>query len=241
MTELAAFPQLQPGDRFAIRLSCIVGRLMDRYIPCGVSGKLWRDALLMYDHQTRSLWSHITGRAVEGKCQGKQLEILVSIPKITWQFWKTHYPETKVLSVGDNADQLRPQREDDVQEGYQQYHRSSSAGISRTKYNDFRLKNKEQVVGVRIDENYRAYPFSIFKQKAIVNDTIDQTPILVFHHNESEATSVFLRLMGTEKLTFVNSINYLVQDKQTKTSWNLITGTAVKGKLKGKQLQRYPQ
>ena len=65
----------------------------------GVSGKLWRDALLMYDHQTRSLLSHITVQAVEGTCQGKQLKILVSMPKITWQVWKTNYPETKVLSV----------------------------------------------------------------------------------------------------------------------------------------------
>ena len=48
----------------------------------GVSGKLWRDALLMYDHQTRSLWSHITGQAVKGASQGKQLQVLVSMPKI---------------------------------------------------------------------------------------------------------------------------------------------------------------
>ena len=40
----------------------------------GVSGKLWRDALLMYDHQTRSLWSHITGQAVERYLPGKTVE-----------------------------------------------------------------------------------------------------------------------------------------------------------------------
>ena len=41
----------------------------------GVSGKLWRGALLMYDHQTRSLWSHITGQAVKGASQRKQLQV----------------------------------------------------------------------------------------------------------------------------------------------------------------------
>lgn len=206
----------------------------------GVSGKLWRDALLMYDHQTRSLWSQVTGQAVEGECQGKQLKILVSMPKITWQFWETHYPETKVLSVGDNIDRFWQQREDEAWDGYQRYHQSSNAGISGIRYNDLRLKNKEKVVGVRIAENYRAYPFSVFKKTAIVNDTIAQRPVLVFHHNKSGATAVFLRFVGTKRLTFVNSVDYLVQDEQTETLWNLITGAAVEGKLKGKRLQRYP-
>ncbi len=84
----------------------------------GVSGKLWRDALLMYDHQTRSLWSHITGQAVEGTCQGKQLKILISMPKITWQVWKTNYPETKVLSVAYNPNHPGQQREDEIQDRY---------------------------------------------------------------------------------------------------------------------------
>ena len=65
----------------------------------GVSGKLWRDALVMYDHQTRTLWSHITGEAIEGALKGKRLTVLSSMPRIAWKEWKQHYPETKVLSV----------------------------------------------------------------------------------------------------------------------------------------------
>ena len=206
----------------------------------GVSGKLWRDALLMYDHQTRSLWSHITGQAVEGTCQGKQLKILVSMPKITWQVWKTNYPETKVLSVAYNPNHPGQQREDEVQDRYRQYHLSSRTGISKIEYNDFRLRNKEQIVGARIDDHYRAYPFSAFEGKAVINDTIDQTPVLVFHHNDSGATAVFLSLLETEKLTFVDHTDYLVRDEQTETLWNLITGTAIEGRLKGKKLKRYP-
>ena len=93
---------------------------------------------------------------------------------------------------------------------------------------------------MRIAENYRAYPFSVFKKAAIVNDTIAQRPVLGFPHNKSGATAVFLRFVGQKRLTFVNSVDYLVQDEQTETLWNLITGIAVEGKLKGKRLQRYP-
>ena len=104
----------------------------------------------MYDHQTRSLWSHITGQAVKGASQGKQLQVLVSMPKIAWQLWKENCPETKVLSVANNTDSPGQHRENEVQDRYQQYDQSSSAGVSQTQYTDSRLKNKEQVVGIRI-------------------------------------------------------------------------------------------
>ncbi len=65
----------------------------------GVSGKLWRNGLVMYDHQTETLWSGVTGEALQGKLQGKQLEILAAQPKVRWQDWKQTYPESKVLTL----------------------------------------------------------------------------------------------------------------------------------------------
>ena len=206
----------------------------------GVSGKLWRDALLMYDHQTRSLWSHITGQAVKGASQGKQLQVLVSMPKIAWQLWKENCPETKVLSVANNTDSPGQHRENEVQDRYQQYDQSSSAGVSQTQYTESRLKNKEQVVGIRINEDYRAYPFFAFKEKSVINDVVDQTPILVFHHQDSGVTAVFLSRFETKQLTFAEHSGYLVKDHQSQTLWNLITGTAIEGELKGTKLVRYP-
>ena len=194
----------------------------------------------MYDHQTRSLWSHITGQAVKGASQGKQLQVLVSMPKIAWRLWKENCPETKVLSVANNTDSSGQHRENEVQDRYQQYHQSSSAGVSQTQYTESRLKNKEQVVGIRINEDYRAYPFFAFKEKSVINDVVDQTPILVFHHQDSGATAVFLSRFETKQLTCAEHSGYLVKDHQSQTLWNLITGTAIEGELKGTKLVRYP-
>ena len=108
----------------------------------GVSGKLWRDALLMYDHQTRSLWSHITGEAIEGPLKGKQLKPLASMPQIAWKTWQTNYPQTKVLSVGA--------RESFKRDNYADYHKSQRAGVSGTRYTDKRLPNKSLVIGVQV-------------------------------------------------------------------------------------------
>ncbi len=206
----------------------------------GVSGKLLRDALLMYDHQTRTLWSHITGEAVEGELKGKRLKMLAGMPRITWTDWKRNQPLTKVLSV--RRDPRRPERqtEDPIVDNYAQYHNSPNAGISGTRYIDDRLMDKELVVGVRIDESYRAYPFRSFRRKSTINDEVGDVPVLAFHDLKSNATAVFLRTVKGQALTFEPARSYTVKDVTTGTTWNLVTGVATEGTLKGHTLVRLP-
>ena len=42
----------------------------------GVSGKLIMNALVMYDHQTRTLWSQFLGKGVKGTLAGVELDFL---------------------------------------------------------------------------------------------------------------------------------------------------------------------
>ena len=206
----------------------------------GVSGKLLRDALLMYDHQTRTLWSHITGEAVQGELKGKQLKMLAGMPRITWKDWKRNHPLTKVLSV--SRDRHRPERltQDPIVDDYAQYHASPNAGISGTQYIDDRLMDKVLVVGVRINESYRAYPFRSFRRKSIINDEVGDVAVLAFHDLKSNATAVFLRTVEGQALTFEAARGYIVKDVTTETTWNLITGIATEGKLRGHTLERLP-
>jgi hypothetical protein len=205
----------------------------------GVSGKLWRDALLMYDHQTRSLWSHITGEAVRGELKGKKLKMLASMPQISWKTWRTNYPDTKVLSV--QLDLRNPERRMEERRGdsYARYHASSDTGISGMPYTDNRLRNKDLVVGVKFGELYRAYPFEVFEHRPILNDEIDGEPVLVFHDKLSSATAVFKRALDDKPLTFEHHKGYFAKDSSGST-WNLITGVATDGKLEGKTLERLP-
>jgi len=203
----------------------------------GVSGKLWRDALLMYDHQTRTLWSHITGEAVQGQPKGKQLKMLAAIPRIAWKDWKFNYPETKVLSVPFHPER---RREDQRQDTYAMYHAGLDTGISPTRYTDNRLRNKELVVGTRVNEHYRVYPFTAFAKKSIFNDEVDSVSVLAFHDKDSNATAVFLRTVEGQTLAFEKARGYSVKDTTTGTTWNLVTGMATEGKLRGKELERLP-
>lgn len=207
----------------------------------GVSGKLWRDALLMYDHQTRSLWSHITGEAIQGALKGKVLKPLISMPQIAWKTWQTNYPNTSVLSVPFRGELIESLRRD----SYQRYHSSQDTGVSGTKYTDTRLPNKYLVIGVQVEDkngkkHSRAYPLSQKNpNKLFYNDTLDEVPLLIWHHKESFATAVYNRTVDGTVEEFTHKGDYFAKDSSG-TEWNLITGKAISGKYKGKRLERIP-
>lgn len=57
-----------------------------RVLDLGVSGALYRDALVMYDRETGSYWSQITGQAIRGPLVGEKLRHLPSVVT-TWGEW----------------------------------------------------------------------------------------------------------------------------------------------------------
>lgn len=189
----------------------------------GVSGKLWRDALLMYDSGTQSLWTHITGEAIRGPLKGKRLKMLAAMPQIAWKTWRKNYPETRVLSVRASESKAR-----DV---YADYHASQRAGVSGMDYTDERLPDKSLVIGVQVAARYRAYPLTLFAETAFLNDNVGGVPLLIFHDKDSFATAVFARSLGDTVLTFESQNGYFVED-DTGTLWNLVTGESEGARLK---------
>jgi hypothetical protein len=63
----------------------------------GVSGRLYKLNLLLYDHETDSLWSQLLSQAVTGPLTGARLAAL-PCENTTWQAWKSEHPQTLVLS-----------------------------------------------------------------------------------------------------------------------------------------------
>jgi hypothetical protein len=72
-------------------------RLGDRILDFGTSGRLFNSSLVMYDRQTRSLWSHFDGRAVVGALTGEELTTL-PVTTVSWQSFRDAYPDGLVLS-----------------------------------------------------------------------------------------------------------------------------------------------
>jgi hypothetical protein len=71
-------------------------RVGDQVLDFGTSGALFHSALVMYDRQTESLWTHFDGRSVVGDLMGEQLEF-VAVQTVSWSDAAQRWPEALVL------------------------------------------------------------------------------------------------------------------------------------------------
>jgi hypothetical protein len=128
----------------------------------GVSGKIYKSNLLMYDRETGSLWSQMLQRAITGPLTGNVLAMLPA-EHSTWQRWRTEHPNTLVLSLdtGYKRDYgLNPYREY-VEEGRPTFRDSGDRKSSKKE----KIGWMEPVLGVEVDGTQKAYPFSVLKKR----------------------------------------------------------------------------
>ena len=103
----------------------------NRTLTFGVSGMLFRDALVMFDRETDTLWTHVDGRAIQGPLAGRTLVPVAAI-HATWKQWKTLYPDSLVLK-----------KRGEFRSPYESYNRSSQKlGIFGRRNEDTRLPAK---------------------------------------------------------------------------------------------------
>ncbi len=195
----------------------------------GVSGKLIRNVLVMYDRQTESLWSQLLGESIEGEMIGARLEFVPSW-FTTWAEWKEMFPDTVALDKGG-------QRGD--RDVYDSYFASPSAGVIGETFNDPRLDTKAFIIGVPGDAgNGVAYPFGVLESQPVINDTVDGQPLAVVFDPATDNGVVFSRVVDDQVLTFsLNGAGALV-DAETQSEWDAFTGIALAGPLAGSILDR---
>ena len=198
----------------------------------GVSGKLIMNALVMYDHQTDSLWSQFLGQAVKGPLEGTRLDF-IPVTQTLWSQWIELHPDTLVLDKGEGY------RSDP----YDSYYASGSPGIIGEALTDSRLQRKEYVVGVAVREKAKAYPFRLLSQRPVINDSFEGQELLVFFDPSTDTALVYDRTLDGQTLTFRLSqgspgTQAILADEETGSKWLAFIGQATEGPLKGKTLQR---
>ncbi len=92
-----------------------------KILEFGVSGRLYKSDLVMYDRQTASFWSQIEGRAIIGSLAGQRLEYIPT-EMMTWQKWQELYGVAWVLArptihtaVGGQPGQPKPSQPEEPQ------------------------------------------------------------------------------------------------------------------------------
>ena len=149
----------------------------------GVSGRLYKSNVLLYDHQTESLWSQLLERAISGPLVGKTLTKLPA-NRTSWKTWKKRNPDTMVLSTETGY------RRDYTIDPYEGYHHTGTiwfpVGEVRTD-----LSAKERVLGIEVKEEAKAYPLALLrKQPGIIKDSIGKVPIQIEVNAEGEVVDV---------------------------------------------------
>ncbi|MBT4449463.1 MAG: DUF3179 domain-containing protein [Gammaproteobacteria bacterium] len=125
----------------------------DKILNFGVSGLLYNSDVLLYDRQTESLWSQIKSQAISGELVGQKLTRL-PITHTSWSNWLKTHPETLVMSdkTGFSRDYTR--------DPYSGYESSRATYFQVTHKAPDYYHPKERVLGLEVNNSYKAYPFS---------------------------------------------------------------------------------
>lgn len=132
----------------------------------GVSGLLYKRNLLLYDHESDSLWSQLAGKAITGPLAGTSLRFLPSTVT-TWDQWRKEHPATTVLSF---------------QTGYQR-------DYSLDPYRDLPLDRRLALV-VSTETSATIYPYSELKKAGpFVKDALGGKEfVIAFNSKNNTAT-----------------------------------------------------
>jgi len=206
--------------------------IQGKEIELGVSGKLYKDALVMFDRETGTLWTQVNGSALRGPLEGHHLEEIPAL-QTSWKTWKTLHPDTLVLQK-PSIIQSSP---------YADYFTDPERrGLFGTR-GDTRLPGKAMVVGVHDGPDAAAAPLSVLAVKNVLVFDLNRRKALLYYSRENKTAAVFRASVDGRDLTFhgVKKGNQeLLEDDQTKSLWLPLEGRAVRGPLKGRQMQRIP-
>jgi len=149
----------------------------------GVSGRLYKSNVLLYDHRTESLWSQLKEMAIAGPLAGKRLEKLAS-DRTSWKAWRKGNPHTLVLSTDTGH------KRDYTVDPYEGYYKTLGiwfpVGKVRTD-----LSPKEMVLGIELSGKAKAYPISLLRKKpGVLRDKVGRKGIEIEISPDGEVAGV---------------------------------------------------
>lgn len=164
------------------------------------------------DRRTKSWWRQVNGESIAGPLKGKMLSEVPS-EQMTLGVWLALHPDSYILQP-DSAflEQYK---------GLEQYDEGKMEG-SLERRDSLSWKDKSWVVGVIVNLQSKAYDWNDLKKFRVINDVIDQRPLVVVLENDSASFHVWSRVAGKDTLQFVfNPATQEMVDKRFNSVWNL--------------------
>ncbi len=149
----------------------------------GVSGRLYKSNVLLYDHQTESLWSQLMEKAIAGPAAGKRL-VKLPATRTSWKSWRQRNPNTLVLSTQTGYGRNY------AIDPYEGYYRIGGLMFPVGKVRQD-LAAKERVLGIEMNQTSKAYPLkALAGRTGFVDDMIGGAAIKIEVNAEGEIVSV---------------------------------------------------
>ncbi len=188
----------------------------------------WRGGVMTVKGPDGTLWSALTGRAVEGPQKGSRLERIPSL-LTTWSEWLMLHPESTAYDLFNGKKYPAVPLPTGM----------SSEAQETMGHVDPRLKPLSVVMGVDVEDQTKAFPLNGAGERACFLDTVGGQEAAVFWYQPTESAVAFRRQLGDRRLTFyadpVSPETAPFKDKETGSRWTL-AGRAVDGPLRGQEL-----
>jgi hypothetical protein len=182
---------------------------------------LERGVFVLYDRQTRSWWSQVTGSARSGPLAGRSLAKRTSV-LTTWGRWRQLHPDTTVF-----VDPSLPARRRFTEESLSRITLGGAGAVL----------NQDLVLGVESGTSARAFLLRRLAEERVANDALDGEPVLVSLAEDQVTATAWRRRVGGRTLTFASLAGDRLKDAQTGSTWDALTGRALSGPLSGQQLE----
>jgi hypothetical protein len=160
----------------------------------GTSGLLYRSNKLMYDRVTQTLWNSFLGEPVIGQLANSGIRLdYFPVVTTTWEAWSSEHPDTTVLSTETGlypASSYAP--ESSPASLYFDYREDPESRFPVWNRDD-RLATKDEVLGLSIGQQDKAYPVDLLKAERIVNDSVGGSDVVIVASSSSSAARVYER------------------------------------------------
>jgi len=178
------------------------------------------------DNRTKSWWRQVSGEAITGPLKGRQLNEIPS-EQMTLQAWLSRHPDSYILQP-DSVFKVQYKELEKFDEG------KSESKLERA--DSLSWKDKSWVVGVSLGLFARAYDWNDLKNNRVINDNIEQIPLVLVLENDTASFHVWSRIVENDTLQFSysNSLKTFI-DTKTNSVWDW-SGRCTEGTLKGTSL-----
>jgi hypothetical protein len=191
-----------------------------------VSGKLWRNSLIMQDRETESAWSHVTGRAIEGKATGAQLVRLDAVQTV-WKKWVEAHPDTTVLTKSEEISGSH----------YKSYFEDPERmGLFRAQWLTERMPGKTLVFGTTVGPHAVAVTEDAVSGGRPVQVDLGGTNVVVAQGADGGVRAFVAQTGGNDIELVFDSKSGEVRD-ESGSIWNLSDGRCIAGPKKGQKLE----